>query len=176
MKRLTPRGKRGKRLTGAVRRDIHSHLDGLPSGSHSGQAHKLTSNSTAALVVDAAKYFACAAIEENRDDYIVPRQSLTRRLLLEAFPQQVETAPIPTRQLDKQTGELVETTDNRITWKSDKTLLRRNKPFEQIGTFKREGSVSEGLNTRKYRGIEHETPTSEDVQELGPALDHETFE
>lgn len=173
---IRKRGGSNLRGAGERKRDIHSHLDGLPSGSHSGHSHKLGSNSTAALVVDAAKYFECAAIEENRDDYIVPRQSLTRRHLLGMFPQQVETAPIPTRQLDKQTGELVETTDNRITWRSDKTLLRRNKPFNEIGTFKREGTIAEGQNTRKYRAIEHETPTSEDQKDLGPALDHEAFE
>lgn len=161
--------------TQAVLRDIHSSLDGLPSGSHSGHSHNLKGSSAAKLTIDAAKYFECAAVEETREDHIVPRQSITRQQYLGAFPVRVETETIPTRQLDKQSGELVETTDERITWRSDRSLLRRNKPFKDIGIFKREGMVAEGLNTRKYRAIEHETPTSEDEIDLGPEIEHVDF-
>jgi hypothetical protein len=183
------RGKRGgsdKRL-----KDIHSKLDGRPTGTHSNHAHNLHGNSTANLVIDAAKYFECATIEENRQDHVIPRQSITRKQLLQIFPQRVETEPVPTKQLDRRSGNMVETTDNRVTWKSDRTLLRKGKPFDKIGVFKREGSISVGLNTRKLRRTEnedkqHTAPVYENTPDgikeavderdiLGPAIDEDLF-
>jgi hypothetical protein len=88
------------------------------------------------------------------------------------------------RQLDKATGKMVVTTDNRLVWKSDSTLLNRGNPFRQQASFKREGSVSIGLNKRKTlttvpeydTTIAHKLPDDtvvieEKVTVLGPAID-----
>ena len=70
-------------------------------------------------------------------------RSLTRKLHLKLFPQTVETETRKTRQLDqkhyKETGEvkLVETTDQRVVWMSDKTLLDRTKRGSFQDNFKR---------------------------------------
>jgi hypothetical protein len=142
---------------------VHSRIRG-------NSAHNLHGTSATAVLQDAAKYYAGSFVEENRADHIIPRQSITRQQLLGIFPERVETELIPTRQLDKQTGELVETTDHsRVRWKSDKTLLRRGNPFSLPADFKRQGSIGVGLNTRKTLTPMPEVPMEEKI--LGPALD-----
>lgn len=162
-KKRIPRGTRaGSAVRNAELRDVHSRIRG-------NSAHNLHGTSATAVLQDAAKYYECSFVEENRADHIVPRQSITRQQLLGIFPQRVETEPAATRQLDKQTGELVETTDNRVRWKSDKTLLRRGNPFSLPTDFKRQGSIGVGLNTRKTLTPMPEVPMDEKI--LGPALD-----
>lgn len=53
---------------------------------------------------------------------------------------------------------MIGTTDNRQTWKSDKSLLRKGNPFAALPTVKREGSVSVGLNKRRNYTLEVEQP------------------
>lgn len=149
----------GSHAKSAERLDIHSKLDGRPAGTHSNHAHNLHGSSAAKLTIDAAKYYECATIEERPETHIVPRQSETRKQLLGVLPGSIETETRKGRQLDKRSGELIEVNDQRLTWKSDRTLLRRGKPFEEIGTFKREGSVSIGLNKRKTIRTEAEIVT-----------------
>lgn len=145
------RGKRGKRLYSSAREPRERSL--YPAGhvaskSDPSVAHRCGS-STSAVVMDAAKYYDHTTIEETKQDHIIPRQSLTAKHFLALFPQSVEVEPVVSRQLDKLSGKMIETTDNRLVWKSDKTLLNRNKPGVEIGTFKREGSITQGQNTRK---------------------------
>ncbi len=145
-------------------RDIHSRIRGTAS-------HNLHGRSVTALIAEAGIYSQYSDIAETATDHVVPRQSLTRQQLLEFFPQRVETEDVRSRQLDHATGKMVEVTDKRVVWRSDRTLLNRTKPFEQIGTFKREGSVSVGLNTRKFRVTEPEVPTALDETVIGIAAD-----
>lgn len=95
-----------------------------------------------------AKYFEYAGEPETVEEHIVPRKSLTRKLLLRVFPPQVEVEQVKGRQLDKKSGRMVETTDNRVVWKSDRSLLRNNKPenLENI-RFKRQTSRSRRIKT-----------------------------
>lgn len=95
---------------------------------------------------------------ETKKDHLIPRRSLTERLHLRHFEQELEFEQLKdtTRiQLDKK-GTPTTTTDPRyrLAWKSDKTLLRQGKPDtwgEKRGTlFTRIKSQS------KERGIEIE--------------------
>ena len=159
------RGKRGGAAArNAALRDIHSKVRGVAT--HGG----FKSNFAATVVDNTVFYDAVDALNETVETHVVPRRSLTRKQLLGIFPQRVETAPIPTRQLDKQTGKMVATTENRVTWKSDRSLLNRT-PSNEIGTFKREGSVSVGLNTRRTITTIKEESLTETV--LGPAIEDE---
>lgn len=156
-------------------RDIHSKIDGLPNGTHKGHTHAMRGVSSTAVVENAAGYFEGALIAETREDHIVPRQSLTRQQMIGFFPQKLEMRDEVTRQLDhkaydgkartaeeaiKQAG-LIQTTDQRVAWKSDVTLLRKNNPFtdpeqSQATAFRREGSITVGSNTRKFtKGVEN---------------------
>lgn len=167
------RGNRGKRAGvstfDAAIRDIHSRVRGSA-------AHNLTGKSTASLAMDAAQYFDCSTVDETREDHIVPRQSITRKQFLPFFPQRLETAAVPSKQLDKAgfdgkkytdsntavaDNRMIAVTDNRVTWKSDRTLLNRSKPVTDIAdlSFKRDGSVSVGLNTRKFTRSDNERET-----------------
>lgn len=113
------------------------------------ESHKL---STSALVADAGKYFECAEIAETQEDHIIPRQSLTNQLHLRLFPITFETEQRNAKQRNKVDGKLVATTDNRVIWKSDRTLLRTNKPEATIPVFVRETSYS------KRKRLEKEIP------------------
>jgi hypothetical protein len=146
------RGKRGGHSARNVTlRDIHSKIDGLPCGHNAGHAHNLHGTSATAAILDrAAQYFDGALIEERAETHVIPRMSLTRKQLLGVKPQEVELSQVPCKQRDKQTGNEVTTTDNRVVWKSDRTLLRLANPFVMPKDFKREGSVSVGNTTRKY--------------------------
>jgi hypothetical protein len=174
-------------------KDIHSKIDGLPSGTHKGHAHNLHGSSATAAIAHAASYFEGALIEERREDFVIPRQSQTRKELLGILPVDMEFAPVKSRQLDKhaydgkattvesaiQSG-MVEVTDQRLVWKSDTTLLRRGNPFKdaesgQRSGYKRDGSIGVGLNTRKTRdSIPNADPEMEVV--IGPALDNEDMD
>lgn len=178
------RGGQNKRRDDAEtvrQKDIHSRIAGLPSGTHKGHAHNLHGSSATAAIAHAAQYFEAPLIEERAETHVIPRQSITRKQLLGVFPQQLEFAPRVSRQLDKphykRTGEIrmIEVVDQRLAWKSDKTLLRRGNPFkdaeegERAG-YKREGKVSVGLDKRAYtESIPN--PARVEAEEIGPALD-----
>lgn len=149
----------------AERRDIHSKVYGV-------RRHNLVGTSVTATIEDRAKYVPGTNVEETEKDHIVPRQSLTRKQHLMVFPQTTETVTDKARQLDHKSGNMIETTDERVTWRSDKSLLEKRNPFrneKNIGTFKREGYVKEGLNKRRTL----ETTTEEihrDQEEIPNAL------
>jgi hypothetical protein len=185
----TIRGKRGGKrqsFDGERCKDIHSRIDGLPSGHNSGHAHKLKGSSATHAIAETAKYFECSYSEETAETHLIPRRSLSRKQGL-AFRSEMETAPLATRQITKQrdnrTGAIVEVADelqdNRLTWRLDKTLLRRGNPFQDAeasnrDAYKREGTVSVGLETRKYReSIQNPAPVEE--QQIGIALDDDPF-
>ena len=151
-----PRRKRGKRAGKAVRaaelRDIHSTLDGRPAATHSNHAHSQSTAGNAAQIIDRSVYYPGAFEDgkvETEETHIVPRNSLTRKQMLNIMPQVREVEPMVSRQLDKQSGKMVTVTDDRTVWRSDKSLLREANPFSYPSDFKREGSVSVGLNKRK---------------------------
>lgn len=89
-----------------------------------------------AAVAETAPYFECSRSEESAADYLIPRRSLTNKHHLKLYAPDVDLEPVPARrityQIDKRTGATVEVTDdlttNRVTWRGDQTLLRRNKP------------------------------------------------
>lgn len=91
------------------------------------------SNSPTGAAIDRATFNHWAAIEETVEDHVVPRKSLTEKLLLGVFPQKTEVEPVPFKQLDKEhykrTSEqrMISGTDNRTVWRSDRTLLERAK-------------------------------------------------
>jgi hypothetical protein len=189
--RYSKRGKRGgrnQRGSADRERDIHSKIDGLPSAHFAGHAHNLHGSSATAAVAEKAKYCESALIEERADTHVIPRQSETRKQLLSVFPQIVEMEVIPTRhitlQRDKVTGAIVEVADEvtdrrRVTFRSDRSLLRQGNPFadaehgKRIG-YKRDGSVSVGANTRKYRdALQNAVPVEPVV--LGEAIEDEPF-
>lgn len=98
---------------------------------------------------------------ETVETHLIPRRSLTHQQGLESKPVELETAPMPGLQLiwyqiglergrrwkkianGRLTkvvqgrvyvtdGELIAVTNNRLVWKSDKTLLNRSNPFPSI--------------------------------------------
>ncbi len=136
------RGKRGgQSARNAELRDVHAKIRG-------NAAHNLHNTSVTALIMDRAKHYECSTIEETAETHIIPRESLTGKLGLRLFPQVVEVAKIPTRVMEW--GVMVEKPYYRVTWRSDKTLLYRDKPGDRMAQLKRGGMVAEGLNTRKY--------------------------
>lgn len=176
------RRKRGKRAgvsnNAAQLRDIHSRVRGVA-------VHSGIKSNFVATVEDNALYFDAAHLTETAATHIVPRQSITRKQLLNVFPQQRETAPVNSLQLDKRyliAGDLapfpavyhymIRTTDNRVVWRSDRNLLNRI-PSDEIGTFKREGSISVGLNTRRNMTIEPELSLKDSDKIIGPAIEDE---
>lgn len=166
------RGKRaGSHRKGEILRDIHSRIDGMPAGTHCNHAHNLHGTSATAVVLDAAKYNESALIDESKETHVVPRQSVTRKQLLGIFPQRFETEDQVSRQLDHVTGKMVEVHDTRTVWRSDKTLLRKGNPFKLQTKYKRDGSISVGLNTRKTRETikGEESLTVSDADQVIPA-------
>lgn len=120
------------------------------------------------------KRTAYGPVVETVETHVVPRMSQTRKQLLNVFPPSVEFERIPTYrvtyQKDKKSGRIVEVKDPidcfRVVSKGDTTLLNR-KPSDEIGTFKREGSVSQGAITRKFTKTIKEQPIEADY---APAL------
>lgn len=114
-----------------------------------------------AAALETAPAFVHFADVETVETHLIPRRSLTHTQGLESAPVQMETAPMPGLQLiwyqiglergrrwkkiadGRLTkvvqgrvyvtdGELIEVTNNRLVWKSDKTLLNRSNPFPSI--------------------------------------------
>lgn len=193
MRYTSKRGKRGGKrgsFEGAKLKDIHCRIEGLPAGHNAGHSHNINNNKSSTILAEqAAPLFECSFSEETEETHLIPRQSVTRKQLLGIVPQTLELAPIPTKQLNKRSYDgkaktvaeaiaqagVIETTENRLAWKSDRTLLKRNNPFTdpeagQRDGYKREGKVSVGLDSRSYRdSIPNADP--EPVKVIGVALD-----
>lgn len=91
--------------------------------------------STSTLCVDAAKYYECAEeVIETVADYVVPRRSLTTKLGLRIFPRTTEVEQI-TSKVRMMDGSTVTVTNPKTVWKSDRTLLRQNRP-DQLDQMK----------------------------------------
>ena len=114
-------------------------------------------------VVEAGKYYDCFEGEETEETHLIPRKSLTRQQHLRLFPPVIETEARKARQLDKRSGNMVETTDQRLVWKSDHSLLRSNKPQVNIGTFRRITSRSKVRRIEKEEPAVIEVPTDTDL-------------
>jgi hypothetical protein len=120
------------------------------------------SRTATAAIGELAPYYECTFTGETVEEHIVPRRSRTEQLHLGINRPAMEVEPLRGRQLDKTTGKMVETTDNRLVWKGDRTLLNTSKPESQIGTFKRETVIRKGLNTQRImQVIKEENITAE---------------
>lgn len=166
--------RRGRRIKGGVStqqselRDIHSRIRGSRQAQ---DGHNLHGTSVTALVAEHAMYSDWSEYEETVEDHVIPRTSLTCKQYLGIFPPEIEVEVMRGSQLNKSTGEMVETTDNRLTWKQDKTLLNRAKPFDApLDRLYREGSVSVGLNKRKTVIRDRENVPMTDTV-IGPHID-----
>jgi hypothetical protein len=168
--------------------DIHSTLDGLPSGIKSAKAHKLKNTTATAVIASAAKLFECSEISEHADTHIVPRQSITREQLLNVLPQKLELEDMPFRQLDHSSGKTFTTVEEaekhmiagttpRVVWRSDKSLLRKGLPdnLERVA-FKREGVIRGGGDTQKYTRVEREIIAALEDEDPTNADDLHVFE
>lgn len=123
------RGKRGGKgmLEGAK---VHH---GYPSGHPASYSPRESVPSASAVVADiCAPFWEKAEIDEEIETHIVPRRSLTTKQNLRIFPPQIETETEVSTQLFKELplspGRLTKVTNQRVTWKSDTTLLRRGIP------------------------------------------------
>src|SRR5689334_2109277 len=85
-------------------------------------------SSAAKFAEQVSPYWACADVAETKQDHVIPRKSVTSKHHLGLFTPDIETETRKARQLDKRTGQMVETTDQRRVWKSDDSLLRLGKP------------------------------------------------
>ena len=124
----------------------------------------LAQSTDAARVVNAAKFFECFDFNDTEVKAlgIVPRESLTSKQGLRMFPQTMETETIVTKQRDKVTGSMIEVTNQRQTWKSDKTLLRRNRPHSNNGFYFKK-SKSEPARYQVEEPAIKETPIPEEI-------------
>jgi hypothetical protein len=124
-------------------------------------------------VIEAGTYYESYSEVENEQDHIVPRRSLTQQQQLALFQPQIETETRKARQLDKRSGKMVETTDQRLVWKSDTSLLRRGKP-DAFGESKT-GTRFVRITSRSKRSeVENEVRIDLPEQELpGIELDIE---
>ncbi len=105
------------------------------------EANRFTSReSVTARHLDEARHFECWEAREAYDpvskkivETPVIDRSITAAQFLRILPQYpVEGVILKGKQLDKETGKLVEVTDVKITKMSDRTLLKRGKPDTQI--------------------------------------------
>lgn len=140
-------------------KDIHSKVRG-------NAVHNIECKTITAVIHDRAIYNEHTAIYETIEDHIVPRNSVTVKQLLRVKPPVLETETVHCRQLDHSTGKMVETTDQRLVYRSDRTLLN-GKAFQGARGYYRQGSVSVGLNGRKTVIFEPEISPESVV--LGPA-------
>lgn len=115
--------------------------------------------SITAVACEAGNTYECSEAKEvySGSDVIgvieveIEDRSLTRRQLLRIGSRQIEVEPVVTRQLDKvhfkKTGEvkLIQVNNNRVTWKSDRTLLNRSKPFAKLAELKRQTSKTKQI-------------------------------
>lgn len=141
--------------------DIHSKVRGV----FRAQASK---DAPTGAIIERGKYFSIAGIDETEADHIVPRKSLTVKQLLAARTE-LETEPMPTRQLDVRDqdrftsvsealehGRMIQTTDERLVWRLDRSLLIKGTPGSSLPIVKRDGFIKQGLNRRNTRVTENE--------------------
>ena len=181
------RKRRGKHVRDHLLADIHSKLDGTPVHS-TNYAHSLKGTTNTGVLPDrVGTYNAHSDQNETKDSHIVPRKSLTEKLLLHVIPQRVELAPVHSKQLDKSEdgkytsveecmakGKFNAVTDQRVVWRSDQSLLDRTKVQVNIPQFKRDGFIREGLNKRVTRTtIPGDEKFNPDGDILGPAAEDE---
>lgn len=124
-------------------------------------------------------------IEESADSHVTPRRSITRAQHLKLFPVTLETEPRIARQLDKgelkKTGnvKLITTTDQRLVWKSDQTLLSRSKPGSTLGVRMGENEGFYRVTSRSKRRTFVEeparTPQETTERKATPADTDESF-
>jgi hypothetical protein len=160
-------GRRGKRA-GSYNRNgenrpridyaVCAGLKGLPNGHPASYSPVGPADSPTAVVEGASIHNWYAEIDESVETHLVPRKSLERQQMLRIKPQTFEYGDklaVTTYQTDKVTGQVVKVTDYvpRVTWKSDRSLLRRDKVQQQIGErlgkditgFKRQTSSSKRI-------------------------------
>jgi hypothetical protein len=169
--------KRGRRSNRSGRdraeqlRDIHSKVRGVYRAVPNPNA------ATAVVLNTAALRHGCAEIDETVQDHIVPRKSLTIKQLLSLKPLERERITLKSRQWDHKLQRMIETTDDYfITPRGTQSLLIHAKTGQQIGTYKRDGYVRNGLHTQRYRRTEKEIPASDMDTVLGPAGDRAPFD
>jgi hypothetical protein len=118
------RGMRGGSSDRPSRKTIDQHQD-----------RKRPDQSCTALVAEAGIYMECSEIQEDAENYLIPRQSLTNKLHLRLFPAYQMVTEV-NYQVDKLTGERVRVT-NQVRERTDSTLLRQGLPFQMPRDVKR---------------------------------------
>ncbi len=112
--------------------------------------------SDTARVGHAAMYFQHAErFEESVESALIPRKSLGTKQNLSAF-QSVEVEVVTNKQFDKTLDRVTPVGETRVTWKSDKTLLRKNNPFTMPSDIKRQSGKSKQIThdaDTKFRGV-----------------------
>jgi hypothetical protein len=192
MQQPTQKRRRGNRAGSNKRRDsndairlhdIHSRIGGLPNGHTAALAHNVDHRTTAtAVIAHKAPLYEISECEETVETHgPILRKSATFQNLLKFSPPEMEFEPIKGRQLDKQTGVMVEVNEQRLVWKGDKTLLRRGNPFADPEAvtgraYVKEASVSVGTNTRKFRkGIDNAEPLEQVKGTYAEGVDPDAF-
>lgn len=158
--------KRGKRGGAPDRPSRKPYVEIALAPEHRG------ASSVAALAVEAGSYYESFTGTETRETHVVPRRSLTRKLLLKVHSQDREYESIPQpRHLDKVALAKLEKAGNKITnpndprlkliglanpgqmarqtWASDRTLLRSNKPVNEnpkLNRLNRAGRTSYNID------------------------------
>ena len=162
MRQATGYSTRGNNLARPSRKEV----DDRPSALRKGLPLRPSTDmgSQTGVAAHSAIYFQCADVAENEVDHLIPRRSYSHSHHLASFPQSIETEEMKGRQLDHckdspTFGQMVEVSYNRLVRKSDRTLLRTDKPEAHIGEnfgvgygFKRQTSRSK----RIIREIEQE--------------------
>lgn len=87
--------------------------------------------STSSMLIDAGPFYECFETVESIASHLIPRKSLTSQQGLRLFAQSTEVIDQPSRVRDKVSGAMVTITNPKVVWRSDRTLLRRNRP-EQL--------------------------------------------
>lgn len=118
----------------------------------------VSTSSPTAVAIEGKRSYTPAMFEffgavETEETHVIPRESLTKSQGLPWRDRQVETETMRGRQLDtkhyKRTGQIrmIEVTDERVTWRSDRNLLRRDRPldFSEKSPFKRLTSKSKRI-------------------------------
>jgi hypothetical protein len=109
-----------------------------------------STRSATAAAADAAIYFEGALVGESVEGHLIPRKSLTESQYLGILERSGEYEKMAGTHTDAITGEVKDISRSRRTWQPDQTLLKRGNPFKGEESYKREGAIREGANTRKY--------------------------
>lgn len=170
------RGKRaGRARKESELRDIHAKVRGVYRAGAS-------MNAPTGAIVERAKYFGLAAIDETEDTHVIPRKSVTVKQFLAVKAPDIETEPMRARQLDQHGFDpsaytsvdevmakhrMIETTDQRMTWRADRSLLVTGAPGSALPTVKRDGFIKRGLDRQKTRiTISEERDNANKIDEI----------